>query len=357
MPLTGTTHPSLSRASSRVTGLDAARVLATLGIVWVHVAEIQGQPEAYCSLGRFGTSFYTLAALFLSSRAGVLLKAARPGDIIRRRAKRLLVPFVVWSALYAAFYFITMYPQGYPVAVITRYWGPLFGTAPHLWFLPFAFVAGAVASYAVPRMMKWSGVALSVGGTLVTLAVYVYVYRWGFAALDQPAISAVRLHRLGRWVEEAPLVCGALFGLSLYGKYIGRLARFGRRSRMRLSWCAFSGFVLVQFAYAMFLDELGSMFWNHVRFLANLAGATWLITFVAARDGRWIRQVAPLGKATYFAYLSHQMILDAVKRLLTFLPGHGSLLFALLSTALIYLSAVGLGVLVTRVRLLRWLSP
>ena len=357
MVSTTATSLAASRPTSRVTGLDAARVIATLGIVWVHVAEIQGQPPELNTLGRFGTSFYTLAALFLSSRAYFLGKSPKALEIIKRRAKRLLLPYVIWCGLYAIFYFATMYPQGHPVEVITRYWGPLFGTAPHLWFLPFAFVAGALATYAVPKMMTWPGWLLFGAGGSLTLAAYVYVYGWGYAALDQPAITAARVHRLARWVEEAPLVCGALFGLSIYGKYMRVIGRIGRRARIRVAWCAFAAFVAVQVCYAIYLEDLATFFWNRVRFLANLAGAAWLLTFVAARDGRWIRKVAPLGRATYFAYLSHQMILDAVKLRLTFLPGYGSLWFALASTLAIYAAAVGLGLAVARVRLLRWLSP
>ena len=340
-----------------MTGLDAARVLATFGIVWVHVAEIQGQPAELNTLGRFGTSFYTLAALFLSSRAYFLGRDVRPWDIIRRRAKRLLVPYVIWCALYAAFYFSTMYPQGHPVDVITRYWGPLFGTAPHLWFLPFAFTAGAIATYAVPRLMKWPSSVLLTVGSLSTLALYVYVYGWGYAALDQPAITLARVHRLARWVEEAPLVWGALFGLAWYGKHVRRIGRMGRKRRMRLSYVGFLCFVLVQVFYAVYLEELGTYFWNRVRFLANVAGVAWLITFVAAREGTWIGKLAPLGRATYFAYLSHQMILDAIKLQLTFLPGYGTLGFALASSLGIFALCVGLGLLVARIRLLRWLSP
>ena len=344
-------------SNSRVTGLDAARVVATFGIVWVHVAEIQGQPAALCTLGRFGTSFYTLAALFLSSRAFFLRKCPDALGIVKRRATRLLVPYLLWCVLYACFYFSTMYPQGHPVDAITRNWGPFFGTAPHLWFLPFAFCAGALSTFAVPRLMKLPGWFLIGGGSLITLGVYVYIYGWGYHAVDQRALNAYHLNRLDRWVEEVPLVCGALFGLATYGKYIHRLARIGRKKRIQLAWVSFCLFLVTQLCYALFLDDLGSLFWNRVRFFANIAGALWLISVVSARDSRWTRRIAPLGRATYFAYLSHQMILDSIKGQLTSLPGYGSLGFALLSSLLIFATAVSLGLLVARVKLLKFLSP
>jgi peptidoglycan/LPS O-acetylase OafA/YrhL len=250
-----------------------------------------------------------------------------------------------------------MRPQGHPVAVITRYWGPLFGTAPHLWFLPFAFLAGVLASLSVPRLMKWPGWALIGGGLVLTLASYIYVYGWGYQALDKEWITVHRIHRLARWVEEAPLTIAGIFGVAIYGKYLPQLSRIGRKKRERLALLAFGGFVLAQVAYYVYLNDLGAIFWNRVRFFANIAGAFWLIAFVAAREGKWINRLAPFGRATYFAYLSHQLILDAAKRLLTFVPGYGTLWFAFASSFGIFAVAVGLGLLVARVKLLRWLSP
>lgn len=343
--------------SSRVAGLDAARVLATFGIVWVHTAEIQGQDPSLNTLGRFGTSFYILAAVFFAARSHINRPDTRTMDVVRRRAKRLLIPYLLWCAIYAAFYFATMYPQGHPVKAITRYWGPFFGTAPHLWFLPFAFLAGVLTSLTVPRLLRMPGRALLLVGPLVTLALYFYVYGWGYASLDQPAITAARLHRLARWTEEAPLVVGAIFGIAIYGKYLPQLSRLGKKKREKIAVFAFLGFLCTEVAYSIFLEPLGALFWNRVRFFANVAGAFWLIGFVAARDGKWIRRFAPLGSATYFAYLCHQLILDAVKTALKSVPGYGSLWFALVSSLGIFAVSVGLGLLVARVRVLRWLSP
>lgn len=345
------------RAPSRVTGLDAARVLATLGIVWVHTSEIQGQDASVSTLGRFGTSFYVLAAIFLSARGHLRRPETKTLDVVKKRAQRLLVPFLVWCAIYATFYLSTMVPQGHSVDSISRYWGPLFGTAPHLWFLPFAFVAGALASYGVPRLMRLPGWLLVPMGIALTLGTYACVYGWGYLALDKEWTTAVRLHRLDRWLEEAPLTIGGIFGVAIYGRYLPQLSRMGRRNRHRLSLYAFIAFAVVELAYAIFLDDLGVIFWNRVRFMANIAGAFWLVAFMSARDGKWISKLAPLGRATYFAYLSHQLILDSTKRLLTFVPGHGSLWFSLFSSLGIFLLAVGLGLWVQRVRLLKWLSP
>lgn len=338
-------------------GLDAARVLATLGVVWVHTAEIQGQPPEINTLGRFGTSFYILAAIFFTARATLLRPDQSFWVALKKRSQRLLVPYLLWCAIYAVFYFCTMYPQGHPVSAITRSWGPFFGTAPHLWFLPFAFVAGTLATLMIPPLLKLPAWALVAGGIVATLGSYIYVYGWGYAALDQQAFKAARVDRLDRWVEEAPLVLGACVGVAIYVKFLPQISRMGRKRRHVLAWTCTVGFLLSELCYTLFLDDLGAIFWNRVRFISNIAGAFWLVLFVSERNNRWIRKMAPLGGATYFAYLAHQLILDSVKLRLSFLPGYGTLWFAILSTLGIFCAAVWLGLLVRRVKVLRWLSP
>lgn len=338
-------------------GLDAARVLSTFGVVWVHTLEIQEQSVEAVTLGRFGTSFYTLGAVFLAARPHFFRPEVETWEIARKRAKRLLVPYLMWSGIYAAFYLATMLPQGYSLHEITRYWGPFFGTAPHLWFLPFAFVAGVAASFCVPRLMRWPSALLLGGGILSTLGLYLYVYGMAYGSLDKLWLSGHRLHRLARWVEEAPLVIGAIFGCALYGKHLSSISRWGRRKRTTIAHYCLLGFLLTQIGYAHYVDELGQIFWNQVRFLANVAGAFWLSAFLARRNGRLIERLAPLGAATYFAYLSHQLILDTCKGPLAQLPAHGTLWFAVLCSVVVFAVSVSLGLLVTRVPSLRWLSP
>ncbi len=71
----------------------------------MHTAEIQGQPAELNTLGRFGTSFYILAAIFFTARAGLLRPDLSFWTGLKKRARRLLIPYVLWCAIYAAFYF------------------------------------------------------------------------------------------------------------------------------------------------------------------------------------------------------------------------------------------------------------
>lgn len=359
-PIRADSPPSASpsrRSSSRLVGLDAARVLATLGIVWVHVSEIQGVAAKWTALGRFGTSFYIMAAVFFAARSRLRHPDASTADLAKKRARRLLLPYVLWCAVYATFYLSTMIPQGYSAADVALYWGPAFGTAPHLWFLPFAFCAGVLTSFCVARLARLSTRALAWGGIIATLGSYLLCYGWIHPALDQGWLVRMRLHRLGRWVEEAPLVVGAMFGLTLYVRFLPQLAKLGKKRRLRLSGLCFLGFLLVQAAYARFLKQLTPLFWTDLHFFANAAGAFWLVAFVAARDNKWLRRLAPYGQATYFAFLAHQLVIDITKRGLSYLPGHGTIGFALVCSVLVFLISAFLGRLVGRIRPLRWLVP
>lgn len=58
----------------------------------------------------------------------------------RSRAQRLLLPWLVWSAIYGAMKLAEVAVTGVPLRHEFAPWMWLVGTAIHLWFLPFAFV-------------------------------------------------------------------------------------------------------------------------------------------------------------------------------------------------------------------------
>lgn len=349
--------PSQSTHPSRVAGIDAGRALATLGIVWVHTSEIQGLSASYAALGRFGTSFYIIGAVLMSARPFFFGRTPSALRVIRKRATRLLVPFLLWSLVYAGFYLLSMLPQGYDLADITLYWGPLAGTAPHLWFLPFAFVAGVLTALTMPYLLRLRVRILCLGLVVGFVAAACLSYALWLPELDRPALTRLRLVRLGRWVEEWPLLVAAVFGVAAYGRSMSSLEKLGRRRRRQLATAALVAWGVTQTAYFFWLEPLQRVFWTEVRLFANLAGALWLVACIAERRSVLIRRIAPLGRATYFAFLCHQLVLDLCKRSLSQLPGHGTLAFAVLSTLAIFGISATLGWYAPRVRALRWLVP
>lgn len=351
-----TRPPALPGHARRVRGIDAGRVLATFGIVWVHTSEIQGVDANWAALGRFGTSFYIVSAVLMSARPFFFGRQPARLGVLLRRGQRLLVPYLLWCALYGAFYLGTMMPRGATFSDIARYWGPLSGTAPHLWFLPFAFVVSVLCIGLMPWLLRQKHSLLVTLMLSVPLGSYLISYSI-LPELDREALTRLRLVRLGRFIEELPLALSSIVGVALYGSLLFRLETMGRRKRRRLALFCGVGFACVQLAYFFLLEPLRTVFWTEIRVFANLAGAFFLVACVAERNNPLIRRIAPFGSATYFAFLAHQLVLDLSKKTLSGLPGHGSLLFALLSSAAIFALSFALGWLAPRLRPLRWLVP
>lgn len=122
--------------------LDHARLWAAFGIVFFHT----GAPG--------GTIGYAALPFFLMLLVVLMVPGARrmrPGEFIHSRAKRLLFPWLTWSAIYGVLKLLDAVKSAKPLATEfpSHVW--LTGTALHLWFLPFAFI-GCVALYPVVRL-------------------------------------------------------------------------------------------------------------------------------------------------------------------------------------------------------------
>src|SRR5258706_4413077 len=124
--------------SARNPSLDAARVFAALGLVWVHAT--QSSLSRFHVLGRFGTSFFILAAVFFLFHP--LGSSPRPtfGAYALKRFRRLYIPFAAWSLIYLLVRDVKRLLIHEPA--VTLYWSRLVaGTSMQFWFLPFIFIA------------------------------------------------------------------------------------------------------------------------------------------------------------------------------------------------------------------------
>ncbi len=127
--------------------VDYGRFAAALGIVWFHT-QAPGLRVAYVSLPFF------LVLLAMPSRA-------TPGV----RARRLLIPFLQWSVVYALV--LTAFALRTHAAPLGWWhWSMIFtGTSLHLWFLPFAFAVSVLAPLFRPPLMA-PAAALAVAAAL-----------------------------------------------------------------------------------------------------------------------------------------------------------------------------------------------
>lgn len=344
-------------SKSRLAAWDAARLIATWGIVWTHVAEAHGQPASWGILGRFGTSFYILAAALFTVRSAMFSPKRHFSVELAKKSKRLLLPFVVWSAIYFAYYGWGALQRGQTWKSLTFWWGPLAGTAIHLWFLPFIFVWGMVGTFVVPQLFRLHRRLLFVLAPAISLFLYWISYTWVWFAVDRYWLWDYHLHRLDRWIVEVPLyVSAVLLGSAFYQLTPWAYRQITRRAASIALGCL-GVFLVAQFLYCAHLELIHEATRSEGRFLANVAGLCLLCGSALMSHTRFVQKLAPFGKYTYVAFLCHMLVLELLRGPMHRLPGYGTLPTALLGTFLVFGCSLGLSMLIVHQRWLKWLRP
>src|SRR6266480_3487909 len=91
--------PELAAArQARNQTLDAARAVAACALVWIHTT--QSSLSRFNVLGRFGTSFFVLAAVFFLFHRLSSTPPPTYGAYALKRFRRLYFPFLAWSLIY-----------------------------------------------------------------------------------------------------------------------------------------------------------------------------------------------------------------------------------------------------------------
>lgn len=129
-------------ATTRYIGLDFARSIACIGIIWIHTVSTS-HVGSIKHLGRFAVPFFSVSSLFLlirSKKASTFVKESR------QRLVRLLVPFAFWSLLYIGFMNLAAYILGNPPPIfgIDILWT---GPTHHLWFCPYLAAVSTIACW------------------------------------------------------------------------------------------------------------------------------------------------------------------------------------------------------------------
>lgn len=345
---------------TRHEALDSARLLATLGVIWTHVTEVQGQSYGSSALGRFGTSYYILLALFFSVRSRI----ARPFEpmslVIKTRLRRLMLPYLLWSLVYGALYIRYGLSIQSPFEEIALWWGPLAGTARHLWFLPFAAFAGIFASLVTPRIMAMTVPSLCTLFVVGSLSWYWLFDGVFFFALDRPWELRFHLHRLDRWIEEVPLVLSGTVGIVLFHRLRDSASPAPKSElipRSLYAFLALLGWAAVEWYYYSWADALRLISGGETRNVAHAAGAFLLGSALLASDVKWVQWIARFSRHTYFVFLAHVLVLDGLSTPLAMTPGFGTLWFSVVCTLGLYAFCSGIAGIVRRVPVLRYFYP
>ena len=130
-------------ADGRLGVLDQARIVAAVGVIWIHTPETEPL-QATTVLARFVVPFFACAAGYF----GATTPRLTLGTDLLRRSRQLYLKFLAWSLVYLT----ARWLAGALIAKVNDFrLQPLVdlltgGPAYQLWFLPFAIVLAAVTA-------------------------------------------------------------------------------------------------------------------------------------------------------------------------------------------------------------------
>lgn len=248
--------------------VELLRILSALGIIWYH-AGIWGAPVAYAGL----VVFIVLSPMFEAMRADGKQRS------VQTLARRLLVPWVIWTVIYCILNIV----RGKPIFPLDNGWiaGVLIGSGQHLWFLPFMFMF-LCAVVSLRRLISRAFLGwVAIAGFISMLVTMVWWRPW---SMDVGYPIAQYAHAL------LPAFVGTAVGALGYPLIGGRIVLP----------------VLVGTVVTLFLPVSGG--------LAYVVGVAAVLLALQPRIANLFRSVdfAPVAGATFGIYLMHLVALSAV---------------------------------------------
>jgi fucose 4-O-acetylase-like acetyltransferase len=321
--------------NNRSAAIDVAKLVAAAAVVWIHVTDCD-ESRAFIPLCRFAVPFFTAAAVFF-----VLRKTSAPHgsliEYVRQRAQRLYIPFLIWAAFYLVVRFAKHGITGGGSPIIISPAMLLNGTAHHLWFLPFIFLASLLAYGVGTHLGKPSLKRAPLFG-LLALAAGI-----GFANVPCPVLLEPTESPISYFIDHAWDVTPSIFfGAALYWWSLA----FKPDARWR--WP-----VLALGLAAAFFEFRGgdSVLASHV------AGMSLLIFSLAQPERAWMCRVRPYAEFAFVIYLVHVFFIESLRVVWERLGMSSSLTvdFGLWAVAIV--GSVITGKLLSQTRALRWVVP
>ncbi len=139
-------EPAIVSQQERIANIERLRFLAACGVVSFHTHD--WFPRGFGVVG--------FLVLLLSFCVFVVNKPEPYGfaDLAKRKAVRLLKPWLFWSVVYGGVGLAKVIYMGVPFSEVFSPTMFLTGTRIHLWFLPFGFVAALLLVLVHQRMVK-----------------------------------------------------------------------------------------------------------------------------------------------------------------------------------------------------------
>lgn len=262
----------MAKPSSHRQGIDLARFVAAYGVVAAHALA-----STRDWVGHLALALFLILTAFLAVQS-----AGRAGGSYAYlpRVKRLILPWLVWSAF---FRLLDMAISDRPdrFVPLTEPWSLLYGSYIHLWFLPFVGLAMVLVGPAVRFITSPARLSLAAFG-LVVLSAPLF---WAHERLGLP--------------EPLPQWCFALptYGLGLL---IGVASTMGRAAVPLTATLAMT-------ALALWLGNLQPWTWT----LLAAVAAFQLFWRLPLRGG-WLPH---LGQVSFGIYLVHPFFMLVVYKL------------------------------------------
>lgn len=328
----------LSVATARIETIDAARIIAMLGILIIHAIETPWLAKIDY-IGTFGVPFYLFASLYFQARSFREHPDRQIKAYIGARMKRLYLPFLAWTAIYLVArnlkHVLLLHHPMLPMKPAYL----LAGTAHHLWFLPMLVIVtiltGILGRFCSgnPRLRWIIIVSSSIIGSI--LAIVPRPEWFNYARGDN-------VYFLYQSWKTLPSV---FLGLAL--------AWWMAWQPRKLLINPAIGFAGLLMTTMMIGNQIVS---GYSRMDRTLSGFGWLIVALADWRGAWVSILARFGKRAFGMYLSHVLFIEGIQAI-AHASGYGiSLGLDALSVVGSFIGAAVTTLLIARTPRLRWLN-
>ena len=331
--------------------VDFMRVAASFIVVLAHVTAWGGGPAAvdnfFYSLSRNGVPLFFMLSGFL-----LLSKQEDTGTFLRKRAAKIIIPFIVWSIVYDVLWNHAFADTGFTLsAVLSLFIRILRGPrAAHLWFF-----------YALIGLYAFAPILRIFVANARKSDLWYYIVLW---ILCMPVLFIL--------LEFTPIESG--FELQYFTGYVGYFllgVALGRmESTPRVQWTALAVFLAgLAFTFAVFhfnlppeKNELVFRSYPSLNFVIMSAAAFLLLKRagerVDVRHGGWLKVFS---EASFGIYLVHSLILTAFESYwqnLGYKTASGpSILVIPLVTILLYFASFAVTYLLRRIPILKYTVP
>lgn len=266
----------LVQQNQRIANIEYLRILAAFGITWFHTQNAIGRSIGYIGLPVFLIIFSSLSARNLDSES--LLWYAR------RKAHRLLKPWLFWSIIYIGYKVLKQSILHTEISESFSYSMLLTGSSLHLWYLPFAFVMAIVINLLQRCTMNISSLV-----TIVIMAIFGIV----FLSLSSIVLFSISLPiPLPQWIFGLPSIPLGFAVGKINSSIPGRLQKF-LYFIIILTTCA-TGISLYCFGYRFVI----------MQYILGLI----LVCIAFIWNGKWNPFLEKCASLTFGIYLIHPLI-------------------------------------------------